>query len=130
MACGLPSDFFFARRKFLTLTKGDINHDMHTGYIVLNLSLTKTGARLAMDEGISLNDVALAKLISVATANIRRDERIVNLTEAEFRAHFRRLMLFLNLDPTLYTPYSLRRGGATDVYKQTQDFGKCMVVGR
>lgn len=114
----------------LTLTKGDISHDMHTGYIVLNLSLTKTGARLAMDEGISLHDVALAKLISVATADIRRDERIVSLTEAEFRAQFRRLVLFLNLDPTIYTPYSLRRGGATDFYKQTQDFGKCMVVGR
>ena len=73
---------FLRNAEILTLTKGDISHDMQSGYIVLSLSWTKTGARLAMDEGISLNDVALAKLISVATADIRRDERIVNLTEA------------------------------------------------
>ena len=117
--------------EFLSLTPDDISLGESSG--VISLKGSKTGLRHNADEAISITDeVVLEFLRILVDTRISLGTTALPLwsqSAAAFRARFRQLCDLMGLTSHQFRPYSLRRGGATDMFQRFSFYGSCIDTG-
>ena len=115
--------------EILLLTKGQLL--LGHSDLVVQLGLTKTGLRRAIDENVQITDgIAHMVIKTFLSADFGgRADRVWSGTAKEFRDEFDRLLRFLKL-PLSFRPYSLRRGGATHDFRAHGLMEKTLLKGR
>ena len=116
--------------ELLMLRVGHISLAKGCKHIIVNLGLTKGGRRKGGEEPVVLEDRALWSLLNVVFHSRRPGEYLLNLKPYLFRRRFAELLTSCGLDGLSYMPYSLRRGGATTLFKETANLDLTMVRGR
>ena len=101
--------------------------------LVIQLGLTKTGLRRAIDENVVARD-EIPRLLARTLWDIRRKQQRLNELvwidgSKAFRDQFRALVAFFQLPPS-FKPYSLRRGGATADFRHDGSMEKTLLRGR
>ena len=98
--------------------------------MVVRLGETKTGVRRQVDENVVTTHgptILIARTVSDIVSS--RNEKIWPNSSAEFRTAFKRLQQFFRL-PSSFRPYSLRRGGATEDFRQHGLMERSLLRGR
>jgi integrase len=96
---------------------------------ILALGLTKSGARRGEHEEIVVDDARLAKWLHLICRSRDPLEPIVGFSGPQCRVVFSRLVSQVGL-ATAFTPYSLRRGGATHLYEKSRNLSVLTTRGR
>lgn len=101
---------------------------------IVSLQSTKSGKRNAATEAISITDTvtleAVRNLLACRKALTSGSFPLWNGSPAAFRRRFAQLCNIFGLDHLQFRPYSLRRGGATDLFQQTQSMEAALIRGR
>ena len=130
-AAGLLLAFRMLRPcELLNLRVNDISLTKRGLDIIVNLGLTKGGRRKGAEETIVLSDRALWSLLRLININRLPGDSFLDLKSHAFRRRFAELLSFCGLDGLGYMPYSLRRGGATTLFRETANLELVMVQGR
>ena len=118
---------FLRTSEMVTLSLRKIIWSSATGQIILALPATKTSRM--KDESVEITDpfatVVLQKLI-----NSGKKDRIWSGTARLFRQQLKLYLDFLKLSSVNFTPYSIRRGGASYAFSQGITFDALLVLGR
>ena len=104
------------------ICKGDL--------VVIHLGQTKMAARNAGTESISFRSRELSLMLNAWKSVHQPDAFLVNVSSSSFRSWFARGLEATGLDALPYKPYSLRRGGATQVFFETQSYSSVCQQGR
>ena len=101
--------------------------DLMTG--VINLGSTKGSLRQGAQETVAID---LPWLVALTQALLCRlgDNDFVAPRSTSFRRHFDRIVKKADLQPYGFKPYSLRRGGATELWKRTANLQRVTLRGR
>ena len=93
----------------------------HPGHFsaTLNLGLTKSGKRRGRAETLLLDDKVTLDLLCLAVSSLKQGDYVIQRTAPKFRKDFESLLKHLGLHEHDIKPYSLRRGGATHLFRET-----------
>ena len=97
---------------------------------VLCLPDTKTSKRHGETEYIAVEDEVAIVLLHWLVARRNGQGTFFTASPAAFRTMFRRLAEAVGLDSAAFTPYSIRRGGATHDYMSHGNLDRSLVRGR
>ena len=81
---------------------------------VIALPKTKTG----LNQSIVIRKGRWLELTRSLLRQRRKGEKLVGITDVKYRRVFQRALASLGIQPGVYTPHSLRHGGATDDFIQ------------
>jgi hypothetical protein len=112
------------------LSRGDMAISLDPPTVVLNLGLTKGGARSGALESVTLNQQFLVKLCQAWVLNKQAGDKLLPKGPGDFRKVFADLLRTLQLQEWGFKPYSLRRGGATDHFRRFNSLSATVVRGR
>ena len=131
MAVGLWLGFhaFLRTAELCLLRWEDVSFTANNERGVILLRDTKSGQRIAHMEGVTLDDPLLCRLM-VALCPVPSKGLIVGLTSGQFRGRFQHIVDLRRLNGLSLRPYSLRRGGATYMFRETGVLSRIMVRGR
>ena len=93
---------------------------------VVSLGVTK-GKRIEM---VTIDDPGLGRLLRRVMEGLAAGERLMDTTEKEFRQEFSRILKELGLERMAYKPYSMRRGGATEDFREHGSMDRSLLRGR
>ena len=99
--------------------------------LVIQLGLTKTGLRRAIDENVVIYDEVPRLILHtyLEISNLGPKDFLWSKSPQQFRAAFAGLLKFFKIQ-NLFRPYSLRRGGATEDFKQHGLMERTLLRGR
>ena len=98
---------------------------------IVRLVDTKTGKRNTANEVVSIEDPFSLEILKAAKhLHPFPNTPLWNLSSQTFRAVFARYCERFDLQQLQFRPYSLRRGGATDLFQVTGSMEKALVKGR
>ena len=98
---------------------------------ILFLADTKTSQRsVAQQEKVLITDQIAKECLKLLCRSRQLQDPLTSTHPAKFRSLWKEVMHFLKLDEFGYTPYSLRRGGATSAYKQGASLDELLLKGR
>ncbi len=109
------------------LRPGDVTFARNVAVIVLRD--TKIGARTGVHQEVPCKDPWLLERLRRACKDARPGAPLIGITAYEFRKLWRRACAALSI-PKRYTPYSLRRGGATSLFVWCGKYDKVCEKGR
>ena len=117
--------------ELLALTPADFLLGTSSG--ICSLKSTKSGKRNAASEAISITDVVtLETLRTVLAAKRQLGVSALPLwssSGAAFRKRFNAICKVFDLERHGFRPYSLRRGGATELFQRTQSMEAALIRG-
>ena len=116
--------------EMLGLKKSDIVFDFARSRAVLSLNETKTSGRNRTAEFVIIDDVNVVVLLASACSTLQPGDFVYSASAHIYRNKFREYCKSLGLSALKYKPYSLRRGGATHLYKRSANFGVVLERGR
>ena len=116
--------------ELLALQARDVVLAPKSSTAVLYLGLTKTGQRNHHAGTVSLQDPTLVKILSRWKASVPPDSKLITISATQFRALFKSSLTAVSLDRFQFKPYSLRRGGATDLWLTTRNYSLVSHTGR
>ena len=122
--CCLRSGEMFALRA------GDIIFGQGSNYAVLNLRLTKTGARRGAQESVTISDSIVAAHLQRVVRDLPPGQLVCSLSGPSQRQIFHEVCRELQLDEHGYGMYSFRRGGATHDFSHHGRLDRTIVRGR
>ena len=99
------------------------------GRALLVLRETKMGQRVGIHQETTVADEWLLGKLRTLHARTRRGCTLLGVSPAEFRKHWRLARIAAGVPPK-YTPYSLRRGGATCMFQHCGSFDQVADKGR
>jgi hypothetical protein len=117
---------FLRTNEFLSLRCSDIAK-FDTKTLVISLINTKTSG--SFDESVTVDDMFLAKWHRNLLQTREPDELIFSEGAAAYNEKLQSYLQLLRVTDK-YTPYSLRRGGATQFYMRTRSLDQTKIVGR
>ena len=88
---------------------------------VLHLGLTKTGVQNLSAGSITLTDMELIQRLALWKASLKHRTPLIPWSPAKFRSIFHQCCADCQLSSYQCKPYSLRRGGATDLWISSQN---------
>ena len=97
---------------------------------VLNLGLTKGGQRRGVTESVVVSAPVACVLLRAAVEGQKPGMFLLRRPVAEFRRLFKSLLWELGVAHFRMQPYSLRRGGATRLFRESGSFDEVSEVGR
>jgi integrase len=97
---------------------------------VLELGLTKGGQRRGVEERITLDDPFLVRLFFLHLEEKLPGDFAFKASSNQFRAKLAALLRLFNLGGLNYKTHSLRRGGATHLFRVSGSYDKVMELGR
>lgn len=134
LACVLMLAFHCLLRtgEALAVTADDLMLGPTSG--ICRLQGTKSGKRNAANEVISVTSLAVLDILRAlqdirTTLNIRTAP-LWSQSPAAFRQAFKKLLCRFGLEAQGFRPYSLRRGGATDLFQRTGSMELSLLRGR
>jgi hypothetical protein len=98
--------------------------------IILFLGITKTGPRNPHSGSAYLIDYQLAALLRHWKAQNSATARLIPWKPQKFRAIFQQVLVYCGLQNFNFKPYSLRRGGATNLWLTTHNYSAVCQMGR
>ena len=118
--------------EFLALTAGSVLLGPSAG--ILNLADTKTSRKHAAHDAISITDSITLEVLRTLV-EMRQEQgltavRLWNASPQCFRTRFNALMKLYGLEAHCFRPYSLRRGGATALFQETNSMEMVLTRGR
>ena len=96
---------------------------------IVSLGITKGGARRGAAESVTLELDWLALALQ-AWARTEPGPLVVGVTQHKFRQLFAEALVALRCADWGFAPYSLRRGGATELWRSTGALGRVTLRGR
>lgn len=118
--------------ELLALSPSDLLLGEDSG--IVSLQSTKSGKRNAATEAISITDAvtleAVRNLLACRKAMTFGNFPLWSGSPAAFRRRFAQLCTLFGLEHLQFRPYSLRRGGATDLFQKTQSMEAALIRGR
>ena len=108
---------------------GHIQYDAYLTSAVLNLGSTKGSLRRGAQETVSLDLPWLVCLLRALTTPLG-DEDFVAPRGTTSRRQFDKLAKDAGLESCAFKPYSLRRGGATELWRKTANLQRVTLRGR
>ena len=120
---------FLRTSEFINLRVSQVIFDRLVTQAHLQFPESKGAARRGVVESVHITDAQLVKLLRKCMAGKQMGDNILPQTPAQYRELFALACHALSLD-TEFKPYSLRRGGATEHFR---DFGRMdwtMEIGR
>jgi hypothetical protein len=97
---------------------------------LLYLGLTKTGSRNPMAGHVTIHDRTLLHLLRLWKATAEPDQYIIPWSSSYFRVQFSKAIDHTHLSALGLKPYSLRRGGATELWLSTHNYSQVAYAGR
>ena len=116
--------------ELLALESKDIILSLDTGTAVLYLGHTKTGARNPSAGSVSFRDMDLVQRLWHWKSTLKHNVPMVPCSGTHFRTLFADHLQQCNLQQYGFKPYSLRRGGATDLWLSSQNCSLVAHTGR
>lgn len=117
---------FLRTMEFLCLKFEDIQ--VLPGHsLVITLENTKSSS--TYDESLTVQDVHLTDLLEKAAKGCKKDDLIFPADASSYFNQLKDYLAVLEVKEK-YTPYSLRRGGATRHYLRTRSLDDTMLIGR
>jgi integrase len=118
--------------ELLNLTWGDVELDATLVRGALNLGITKSGARRGVAESVSITQPWLVAMLYTYRRhhNKQPGDRFISSTSSAFRRVFAAALRILGWQDWGFMPYSLRRGGATELWRATGQLSQVTVRGR
>ena len=116
--------------EFLGLRVMDCSFAADGKSVVCNLGLTKMGKRKGVVEYVTLDDINVVGLIALCCQNKLPADKLYQSSNACFRQGFNACLLRLGLSGKLYKPYSMRRGGATHLFRTSGSYSIVEAKGR
>ena len=116
--------------ELLGLNAGDVTFadDLQSAH--LDLGLTKGGQRKGIEESVTIECPWLVAAVRAMTLSKQPGDSLFGMTEAEMRRSFADIWKVLLLDDIGIKPYSLRRTGATEMFRRLNKIQKVMGRGR
>lgn len=97
---------------------------------ILNLGLTKTGARNPAAGTVHITDYELVTRLFVWQRSLKSSQKLIPWSGTRFRQLFHEVLASTGLLSHQFKPYSLRRGGATDLWLSSQNYSLVAHTGR
>ena len=116
--------------ELLSLHAKDIIVPPHAVSGVLYLGLTKTGQRNPHAGTVTFTDRTLAARLRAWKHTVAPDTPLIHWSAAQFRAQFKASLQEASLASFDFKPYSLRRGGATDLWLTSRNYSLVSHTGR
>eukprot|EP00438_Fugacium_kawagutii_P020465 Skav206770 [mRNA] locus=scaffold167:518352:522925:+ [translate_table: standard] len=120
--------FFLRTQELLQLTVSDFKVDCKDGTIVLRISSAKTS--YGNQQSVAKTDYKLAILVQHLLDQLPDDSDLWQYSTSHFRNVLKSFSKFFDLSYLGLVPYSLRRGGATEMYLRTNNLEAVMIQGR
>ena len=98
--------------------------------LTIYLGYSKSGKRTGKSELARTNDSVLIWFTKAIWPASNHGQTVLNLTQTQFRAAFSHYVKSLGYDPEVARPYSLRRGGATTLFRMGHTFTQIAEHGR
>ncbi|CAK0908038.1 unnamed protein product, partial [Prorocentrum cordatum] len=98
--------------------------------LTLALPDSKGAKRTGDTEQVTVYDPLVLKLAAIITSNTEPNEKILQLTYAEFAKELTRLGRMFGVRSPRFTPYCLRRGGATWHFTKYSSYDATVDLGR
>ena len=117
-----PSELLFAAR--------DCVFDFTRGVVIVNLGLTKGGKRAGAPEQVAIDDDVAFALLERQLHGKPAGTALLPRGLQEFRAAFKHYVNVCGFDPSVYKPYSIRRGGATHHFRMAGNLSATTERGR
>ena len=96
---------------------GDLVFGDHT--CTLNLPKTKSSVRTGVPERATIEDARLISALRIFIRGKAKGDYLQKCSPQQFRKRFKQLLQGLQLQELYLIPYSLRRGGATQLFRDT-----------
>ena len=116
------------------LIKAWQKHEIHVicsgDVVVVHLGQTKMAAGSAGTESTSFRHREVSLMLQSWKAVTSRDALLVSVSPSSFRHWFSKALQETGLNELPYKPYSLRRGGATQVFLDSQSYAAVCQRGR
>lgn len=116
--------------ELLKLVAGDFVFSDNLDSAVVDLGLTKSGSRRGVKESITITQAWIVKLLRAATLSSLASAPLVQGGSYRLRRLFAAGLTALQLTEFGFKPYSLRRGGATELWRITGNMGLVTQRGR
>eukprot|EP00438_Fugacium_kawagutii_P025114 Skav225308 [mRNA] locus=scaffold23:63154:63951:- [translate_table: standard] len=94
------------------------------------LGQTKTSFRNANVDAVHVQHRHLAALLLLWKQSVHKDAYLLSMSPTSFRTLFNKALSATGLDTLGIKPYSLRRGGATQLFSTSQSYSTVTQVGR
>ena len=114
--------------ELLTLRREQVSFDRTS--VVVSFTNTKRGQRLGIDEGVVVRDPITALALRALCVGLQPGDLILGCTERQMRAAWAMVARVLRLERMSLRPYSLRRGGATHLFRRTGSLHAVAEAGR
>jgi integrase len=98
--------------------------------VVVNLGLTKAGARQGSAEIVTISNKFFVGIVQAALLGKKPGDPLFPTGSGQFRNLFHSVIQKLHLQHWGFKPYSLRRGGATDHFRKFGSLSSTVVKGR
>ena len=102
----------------------------HLTFATINLPDTKGEKRTGITDSVSVTDAPLIRLLARFIQIKQPGDSIIERVPQAFRRCFRQLVDGLSLNNLLLKPYSMRRGGATSLFRATNSLDVVVLKGR
>jgi integrase len=116
--------------EILKLTSQDFSIGKSPRTLVVNLGLTKGGARQGALESVTIHDEYVINLVQAFQFTASRGDKLLPNGGGDFRKVFSSLVEELDISDWGFRPYSLRRGGATEHFRAFNSLSATTVRGR
>ena len=114
--------------ELLTLTRGQVQLGKDESVIVF--SQTKRGQRLGIDEPVVVRDPSVLLVLRFLCTGLEAGDTLLQCNEKQLRSAYAHVSCCLDLQRFACRPYSLRRGGATTLFRATGSLDVVSVRGR
>ena len=116
--------------ELLGVTHKDIIISPDQSSILVRLGLTKISSRNPSSGTVHIIDTVLARLLSIWQKTAAWDIPLIPFTVSKFRTIFQQVLGACDLQDLNLKPYSLRRGGATDMWISSHSYNLVQHTGR
>ena len=97
---------------------------------IFTLPSTKSGTRFNIIESVPITHAFLLSIVAKGIKKHRKDDLLVCCSAAQFRVVFKKAVAAAKLPGVSWTPYSIRRGGATQHFREFGSMDATCVRGR
>ena len=116
--------------ELLALVNQDIILSPDGSTVILHLGLTKTAGRNPSSGTVNVTDNLLVQLLTRWQQSCHNLSPLIPWTPSKFRTTFSQALSDCDLTHMQFKPYSLRRGGATDMYLSSRNYALVQHTGR
>ena len=123
-------DLVLRTGEMLELRAMDVEQTVGKAGLILRLRGTKVGQRRGQDEGVVVDDPLVRACLRLLSADLEDGDLLLGALPHHWRHRWNAAIRALKLQRLDIRPYSLRRGGATWLFRKTGSFDRCLDRGR